>query len=165
MAFDFLLNENSDLVIQNKDIALTDSPRDLLKQKILITFRTMTGEWYLNTRFGAYDKNIFLNKAVTKDGIDAYLISILLGFDEVEDIIFFTSTVDNVNRAYSCNFAVRSIAGNGTFSVNILPPGTEATYPESGLGLTGVCSTTDSESANEFYELMNIRIPTEIPWD
>lgn len=165
MAIDFLLGDNNDIVFRDKDFTTTNSPKDILKQKIYIIFQTFVGEWFLNTQFGGYNKDVFLNKQITKDGVDAYFTSILLSIPEVDEILFFNSSFTGSNRTYSCNFAVKSIAGTGTFTVNLLPPSSEVAYPPSNTSLVGACAVVDTASVNEFYELMNIRIPLEIPWD
>lgn len=163
--YDLRLDNDSDIIVQDQDLALTRTAQDLLKQKIYVIFRTFAGEWYLNTQFGGYNKDVFLNKSLGKSGVDAYFISILNSLEEVEEVVTFSSEFAGTERLYTCRFDVRTTSGTGRFDINILPPGTELSYPSSGIGLDTICSTVDASSVNDFYELMNIRIPTEIPWD
>lgn len=123
MSYDLLLDPNSnDLVLNKGKFYATSTIRELLRQRIHITFRTLVGEWFLNTSFGLYDKDVFLNKSVTKVQVDAYIIDKLNQFPEVLSVKSFEGSFDNFSRVYSCVFVVTTQDGTGVFSVNLAPP-------------------------------------------
>ena len=166
MSYDLLLDSNSeDLVISKGKMYMTSTIRELLRQRINITFRTLVGEWFLNTSFGLYDKDIFLNKTVTKEQIDAYIVDKLNGFPEVRDVQSFEGSFDGFTRVYSCVFVVTTEDGTGVYRVNLTPPGVEVGYPDPKEDLeTLSCEIPTIEGSNAFYEMMNFDLPTTIAW-
>lgn len=166
MSYDLKLDsEGRDLVFTKGKFYTTSTVREVLRQRIYITFRTMVGEWFLNTDFGLYDKDLFLNKRVSKPQVDAYVINKLNQFPEVQNIEFFESSYDYQTRTYSTTFVVRANGETGVFKINLIPPGTEINYPDPKEDLeTLACEIPNIETTNAFYEMMNFDLPTTIAW-
>jgi hypothetical protein len=166
MAYDLLLDSDSrDLVISKGKMGMTSTVRELLRQRINITFRTLVGEWFLNTQFGLYDKDVFLNKQVTKTQVDAYIVDKLNQFPEVLRLKSFEGSFDGFTRTYSCTFVILTEDGNGVFRVNLTPPGVEVSYPDPKNDLEALtCEIPDVDNTNAYYEMMNFDLPTTIAW-
>lgn len=164
--FDLLLKDG-DIVLNNKrDFSLTSSLKDLLKQRMEITFRAFTGEWFLNPSWGAFNKDLFFNKKVTKEILDSYYRDIILNFPEVLSINFFESVYEKGTRIYSFTFSVDTLEETFGYKINIIPPGVEVNYPyfPTELEAIGCVSGVDAETQNLLYELLNIELPSNIPW-
>lgn len=161
-----LADATNDIYLVDKDLVLTSSIGELLRQRLLVTFRTFVGEWYLDTSFGAYDVQFFTNKGITKEIADAYFLDIILSYEEVDEVLSFTSSFNKTTRAYSLIFNVRTIEGDGTFEINFTQADALIQYPESpSIAEVTTCDFIDTEDANNFYILLNIDIPLTIPWD
>lgn len=166
MAYDFALDsDGQDLPIVDGKFSFTETVRQLLRQRILITFRTFKGEWFKNINFGVYDKNLFLNKSTTKGQIDAYLISIISDFPEVDNLKFFESSFDNSTRTLSVTFVVVAAGEQGTFRIDLTPPDVEINYPDptQALVIDG-CEIPIIAQTNEYYEFINIDLATTSSW-
>lgn len=160
-----LADATNDIYLGDKDLVLTSGVGELLRQRLLVTFRTFVGEWYLDTGFGAYDIRFFTNKGITKAIADAYFLDIILGYEEVEEVLSFTSTFDKITRAYSLIFNVRTIEGDGTFEINFTQADAVIQYPESpSITEVTTCDFVTVDEANNFYILLNVDIPVTIPW-
>jgi len=167
MAYDFALDsDGGDLVISKGKFGFTQTVREVLRQRMYITFRTFKGEWFLNTNFGSYDKELFLNKSVTKEVIDSYFISIINGFPEVQSLRYFEATYDPFNRTYSMTFAVVADGTTGVFRIDLTPPGIEVAYPDpSGVfDIENQCDFPDIDQTNAYYEYLNITLATDQRW-
>ncbi len=167
MSYDFLMDpDGQDLVYSAGKMGYTQSIRELLRNKLYISFRAFKGEYFYNTDFGIYDKNIFLNKTVTKNQVDAYLISEINSFEEVDELRSFQSEYDPANRIYSLTFVVRTITEeNGIFTINMLPPGEQIKYPDPQDRIeAALCEVPTVENSNAFYELLNFELPTDLYW-
>lgn len=157
---------DNDIVIVDKDLVLTSSVGELLRQRLLITFRTLVGEWFLNTEFGAYNIDLFTNKGITQSRADSYFINIINQYEEVEEILSFTSEFDKIKREYCLIFNVKTAEGDGVFEINFNQADSLIEYPEATpLAEITSCSFTEADQVNAFYVLLNIDIPTTIPWD
>lgn len=166
MSYDFKMDsEARDLVFTKGKFYTTSTVREVLRQRIYITFRTMVGEWYLNTAFGLYDKDLFLNKRVSKTQVDAYVINKLNQFPEVDSIEHFEGDYDYYTRTYSATFVVKADGETGVFKINLVPPGVEVNYPDPKEDLETLrCEIPDVDRTNAFYEMMNFDLPTTIAW-
>lgn len=166
MSYDLKLDSDTkDLVLSKGKFYTTSTVREILRQRIYITFRTMVGEWFLNTSFGLYDKDLFLNKRVTKVQVDAYVINQLNQFPEVDNIEFFEGSYDYNTRTYSATFVVKANGENGVFKISLAPPGVETSYPDpKDAQETLSCEIPTILNTNAFYEMMNFDLPTDIAW-
>lgn len=166
MSYDLKLDSNAkDLVLSKGKFYITSTVREVLRQRIYITFRTMVGEWFLNTSFGLYDKELFLNKRVSKNQIDAYVINKLNQFPEVENIDYFEGSYDGFTRTYSATFVLKANGETGVFTINLVPPGTEVSYPDPNDALNVLsCEIPGIDNTNAYYEMMNFDLPTDIAW-
>lgn len=166
MAIDLkLADATNDIYLVDKDLVLTSSVAELLRQRLLVTFRTFVGEWYLDTGFGAYNIEFFTNKGITKEIADAYFLDIILEYEEVEEVLSFSSTFDKATRAYSLIFNVRTIEGDGTFEINFTQADALIQYPEpTDIAEVALCDFVTADTTNDFYILLNIDIPLTIPW-
>jgi len=167
MAYDLLLYpEGQDLALSKGKFAVTHTVKELLRQRMYITFRTFKGEWFLNNNFGSYDRELFLNKKVTKDAIDSYFISIINGFPEVDQLRSFEGRYDAATRVYSMTFVVRAEDETGVYKIDLTPPGVEVDYPNpSGiLDIEAECDFPDVDFTNAYYEYLNITLATDKRW-
>lgn len=163
---DLRLTNNDITLTRGGDFALTQSMKELLKQRMIITFQAFTGEWFLNPEFGAFNRNILFNKLATKDLLDSYYKRQIINFPEVTGITSFTSFFDTRNRVYSFQFQVSTIEETAGFRINLIPPDVEVSYPyfPTELQAIGCTSGVDAETQNALYELINIDLPSTIPW-
>lgn len=163
MAVDLLLDRNTnDLVISTTtgDLVRTDSKKSLLRQRISITFQTFVGEWFLNTTFGLIDRTIFFTKPVTKDQLDAFIISKLNAFEEVLEILNFSSEFNKSNRQYDVRFTVRTDEGNVNLFVAVTPSGQAIAYPSNATQLSSVeCELPTIANSSAYYELIHLTWP------
>lgn len=89
-----------DIKIEDGKIATSTDSVESLSQRLKITLDAWEGEWILNTAFGIpYRQNIFVAGA-TKQSVDAIFLRELLAFDEITEIVEFTSTFNKVTRDY-----------------------------------------------------------------
>jgi hypothetical protein len=159
--------EGQDIVIgRSGDLLLTQSLKELLKQRMEITFRAFTGEWYLNPAWGGFNRDILYNKQATKDILDAFYRDIIISFPEVVSIPEFISFYSSVDRVYSFQFQVETVEETAGFRINLVPPGVEIAYPyfPTELEAIGCTAGVDAATQNRFYELLNIDLPVNIPW-
>lgn len=167
MAYDLALDsDGKDLVLSKGKFRMTQTPRELLKQKMLITFRTFKGEWFLNTQFGAYDKSLFLDKQITKDVLDSYFISIINSFAEVDVLRDFIGTYNVATRVYSMEFVVTVGEQTGVYRIDLTPPDVEIAYPDP-TGIFDIeyqCNVPDVDQTNAYYEYLNITLATTGRW-
>lgn len=166
MAYDFLLDEDAkDLVISKGKFGFTQSVRQTLRQRMYITFRTIKGEWFLNTAFGAYDKEAFTNKELTKNALDSYFVSIINTFPEVLLLKSFEATYDPATRTYGMVFVVDTDGGTGVFRIDLTPPDVEVAYPDpSSIFDLDACEVPDVDTTNTYYEYLNITLATDKMW-
>ena len=166
MAYDFALDDNAeDLVLSKGKFSMTQSVRQSLRQRMYITFRTFKGEWFLNTNFGAYDPELFLNKGVTKEVLDSYFITLINSFPEVQALQFFEGSYDPATRVYSMTFVVTADDQTGTYRIDLTPPGIEVAYPDpSGIFDIVQCEIPDIQQTNEYYEYLNITLASTGSW-
>lgn len=163
MAIDLLLSKDTnDLVISTPlgDVTKTSSKKELLRQKISITFQTFVGEWYLNTTFGLIDRSVFFSKPITKAELDAFIVVKLNAFTEVLEIKSFSSTFDTANRQYSVTFTVRTDEGNVNLFVAVTPAGQEIEYPTNATELSATsCELPTVDNSNTYYEMIHLFWP------
>jgi len=167
MSYDLALDsDGSDLVLTKGKFRTTQTVRELLRQRMFITFRTFKGEWFLDTTFGAYDTSVFLNKQVTKDSLDAYFISIINTFPEVDVLRSFEAEYDTGTRVYSMTFVVTAQGETGVYKIDLTPPGVEVAYPDpSGVfDINYQCDVPDVDQTNAYYEYLNITLATDKRW-
>lgn len=168
MAYDLALDlDSNDLSFSKGKFSFTSSVRELLKQRMFITFRTFTGEWFLNTEFGAYNLELFSSKNFTKDTLDSYFITIINSFSEVISLKSFEAEYDGYTRVYSMTFVVVTSDGStGTYKIDLTPPGVEVAYPDPSdiLDLDDACEVPDIDQTNAYYEYLNITLATDERW-
>lgn len=167
MAYDLALDsDGNDLTISRGRFGVTQTIRELLRQRMYITFRTFRGEWFLNTQFGAYDNNLFGSKSLTKDALDSYFVSIINNFPEVNLLESFEATYDVAKRIYGMTFVVRTDEGTGVYKIDLLPPDVEVAYPDpTGIfDLNYECDFPDIDQTNAYYEYLNITLATDKRW-
>lgn len=166
MAYDLLLNDNKDLIIESGDLVTTTSNAQLLKQRMEITFHTLVGEWYLNINYGTYDIGLFTSKSLTKPQMDAYFINLIKSFDEVESLMEYQGVFDAANREYSLQFRVRAEDTVVPIAISLTPPGVDTVYQDTDYKFPPKgCDIPETLSTNRFYELIHIDIPTTLSWD
>lgn len=166
MSTDFLIdNITGDLVIEDGDFQMTSSKPQFLQQRMTITFRTFTGEWFWNTTFGAISRDIVLRAGASQAEIDGWFLAIINGFPEVNSVLSFMSLQNSQSGLYDLTFTVATDEGNVAVYIRSGRPDVEITYPtpaEFPIDLTD-CGVS-IEDADRFYKLINIDIPVDIPW-
>lgn len=154
-----------DLAIEDGDFKTTSSKKEFLRQRMQITFNTYVGEWFLNTSFGGINKAILFRKGATKEEIDAWFISVIRSFDEVEQIYRFDSEI-NTDRSYTLNFSVKTSEDIYPFYITALRPDVEVLYPEPSVNdptALSCISDVTTEMADAFYKFIHITSPDELP--
>lgn len=166
MSIDLLLDEvTNDLVIEDGDLQTTSSKAEFLRQRMSITFKTFTGEWFWNIFFGAISKDIVFRKGATQPEVDGWFISIINSFPEVINLTNFQSSQDPATRSYNLTFTVTTDEGDVLVFIRSNRPDVEITYPTvSDLPVDFDDCGVSLEDANRFYKLINIDIPLDIPW-
>ena len=166
MAYDFALDSNAeDLVLSKGKFGFTQTVREVLRQRMYITFRTFKGEWFLNTQFGAYDTELFLNKTLTKDALDSYFVALINSFPEVDLLRFFEADYNPATRVYGMTFVVTARGETGTFRVDLTPPDVEIAYPDPTNVFDIVqCEIPYINQTNTWYEYVNITLATDGSW-
>lgn len=167
MAFDLALdNDGKDIVLEKGKIATTSSVKQLLKQRMYITFRTLRGEWFRNVNFGAYNRELFFNGNATESSINAFFITLINSFPEVETLKIFEGEFLRETRSYRITFAVDTIEGTqGNYTVDLVPPGIEVPYPDPTNVLSqDACEVPEISTANQYYEYLNITMATDERW-
>tara|TARA_Y100000593_G_scaffold94032_1_gene191196 strand:- start:13458 stop:13964 length:507 start_codon:yes stop_codon:yes gene_type:complete len=167
MAYDLALDtDGKDLSLSKGKFKTTQTVRELLRQRMYITFRAFKGEWFLNTQFGAYDTQLFLDKQVTKDILDSYFIALINSFPEVDVLRDFEGTYDVSTRTYSMTFVVTAQGQTGVYKIDLTPPGVEVAYPDpsSVFDINYECDFPDIDQTNAYYEYLNITLATDKRW-
>lgn len=100
--------ETHDLKLESGDFKLTLTESESLQQRLKIKLLTFQGEFYLNTQLGVPWFQRIFTKQISKETVDSILKVQIVSEPEVESLINFSSTIDNLNRVYSLNFTVRS---------------------------------------------------------
>ena len=107
---DLLLDMDSgDLLFANGECLTTQDYVQAVQQRLFITLRTFTGEWYLNTDHGVPYFQSILGTKNSKEAIDLIFQQKILGERGVQAITEFSSSI-NANRIYTLNFKV-TVAG------------------------------------------------------
>ena len=167
MSIDLLLDEvTNDLVLRDSNFQLTSSKPQFLRQRMSITFKTFTEEWFWNLDFGAINKNIIFRKGVSKAEVDGWFLSIIHNFPEVISVTQLESSQDAVTRMYNLTFTVLTDEGEVAVFMRSGRPDLEITYPTpSDLPVDFSDCGVSIADANRLYKLINIDIPVNIPWD
>lgn len=97
-----------DILIEDNDFVLTQVESESLKQRLIVKLYTWFGEWFLNVNEGTPWRQSILGKNRSKQTIDSILIERITSEPEVEQLVSFTSSIDNQYRIYSMNFVVKS---------------------------------------------------------
>ena len=167
MAYDLALDtEGKDLVLNSGKFSMTSSVKQLLRQRMYMTFRTLRGEWFRNPDFGGYNREIFFDSNATENSINAFYLSLLNSFPEVARVKSFDGEFLRRDRVYRLTFVVDTVDGQqGAYAINLIPPGVEIPYPDP----TNVLSQDDCEvptidNANTYYEYLNITLATTERW-
>ena len=110
---DLLLIENTNnLILQNKDLQLTNNDVDYTVQKCIIILKVFKGEWYLNINIGIpYFENIFI-KNPNIGLIEDIFKTIILSIETIEELIDFNLTYNNTIRKLSLDFQAKLIDGS-----------------------------------------------------
>lgn len=116
---DLLLSDDHDFVFEDGDFKVTQTIPETLEQRLKIRLLTYRDEWYLDTTTGVPYYESILGKNRAKETIDLIFKSEILSEDAVEELLEFTSTVDDHYRIYSIHFKVRSKGGKEIVPVSL----------------------------------------------
>ena len=108
-----------DLVFVNGSCPTTGDKVDVVIQRLYIRLRTYFGEWFINVGYGVPYLERILGHKTKKSNIDMIMQEQILAESGVAQILSFSSTMDNPNRIYSCNFRVKTEDGeeSGSFTL------------------------------------------------
>lgn len=121
---DLLLHRNPDsptgydMAFENGSCPTTTDVVDVVSQRLYIRLKTFLGEWFLNVGYGVPYERI-LGQKVRKSVVDMILQEQILMEQGVNRIEFFSSSLDNPTRVYSCNFKVRVDTGEVSSMISI----------------------------------------------
>ena len=101
-----ILLDKTGCSFSNGDFALVRNPKDEVSQRLFVRFRTTKGKWFLDTVMGIDWFGKVFGKRKNKIQVDALIQQELKKEPLVLSVDSFTSKV--VDRAYSCNFIVRT---------------------------------------------------------
>lgn len=162
-SFDLALNKNNDLDISSGDFIFTSDDIYTFRQRLSIFLQTWVDEWFWNVSFGIPYRQTIMRKGTTKEEIDAVFIAAINSYDEVNSIISFTGVVDKQARTYSLSFYVDTDFGKQRIYIAI---GKKKSESLTSITTEETCiyGTIGNESSSDFYRLLNIALPTEIPW-
>lgn len=111
MAVDWEIGNDGDLTLASGDFVFVDESYRVA-QAIETTLRTLQGEWFLNTAFGVpYFQSILGQKMISIDIYDALIRAAVVGVDDVNRILEFSSSFDHAQRVYSVTFKADTIFG------------------------------------------------------
>lgn len=116
---DLKLGSNKDLLFVNGQCPVTQDRAEVVAQKLLIRFRTFRGEWFLNVLYGPPYLERILGHKVKKSVVDAIIHEEIRKERGVSEITYFSSSLDQANRKYQCQFRVRADNGQETETITI----------------------------------------------
>lgn len=167
-----ILTDNT--VGSNHDIILSDTGewtfcstlQELVTQKIQLRLNCWLGEWSYNEDFGTPYKTKIFVAGLTKEEVDAEIITVINEIDEIDYITGLESSLDRYNRIYTIDYLSVYVADQSIEIPTIAVGNSGATneYPEpySFEDFTICSDTDDSDDAysttNEYYYLVNYRM-------
>lgn len=107
---DIKLNEDGDIAFSNGDATVTSVGAEDLAQRLLIRLRTFQGEWFMDNTLGVDWWNRVFGKNRSKVAVDAIIQTEIMKEPDVVQITSFKSQI-SPDKAYSCDFSVRTYAG------------------------------------------------------
>ena len=108
---DIKLDTDDDLLIENGLLFLHDKEDELTKQKVAVVLRTYRGEWFVDFSVGVpYFQEILVGKG-NKDLADVIIRSAIQETEGVQDLISFSSTLNNLGE-YRVSFKATTTNGD-----------------------------------------------------
>jgi hypothetical protein len=107
-----------DILIENSDFQMV-SEGDWLVQSVKIKMLFFLGEWFLDTTYGLDHFGLVLIKGPDLNLIDNMIKIALLEYDEIIEILEYTSSFDKVNRKLTVDFRVSTVFGELSDTVSI----------------------------------------------
>ncbi len=102
--------DNRDLDLSSGNLILVTGILEV-RQKIITRLRFFLGEWFLDTRLGfPYFERVLGVKATLVEAEQLFR-QVILSTPGVIEVLSFTTSFDNVSRAYSLGFKARSTDG------------------------------------------------------
>lgn len=101
------MNPDNTLYFKNGQLTLTDGRQDSLRQRLEIRLTTHKRTWFLNIDYGIDWFRDVLSDGVSKLTVDALLQANILLEEQVQKIIYFSSSIDPITGIYSCQFSVK----------------------------------------------------------
>lgn len=100
----------NDLAIENSDLQVVKD-LDWLVQSVKVKFQTFKGEWFLNTTVGLDYFGLVFIKGPNLNLIDNMHKFGLLEYDEITEILSFSSSLNKQVRELTVEFIADSIFG------------------------------------------------------
>lgn len=116
---DILLDENHDIFFDGKDISLTTSKDESLRQRLRIKLLTFLGEWFLDPSIGIDYYGSVFGKNRSKEAIDSIFQKAILEEESVKAISSFSSHIDKTSRVYTLKFEVVSDTSGEPIPINL----------------------------------------------
>jgi hypothetical protein len=88
---------NGSFVLSDGDAVIVTG-RDALKQRLLIKFRTVLGEWFRDPTEGTDYKNAILGKPFSRSSIDREIRRVMVQMGDIQSILSITAIEDLVNQ-------------------------------------------------------------------
>jgi hypothetical protein len=107
-----------DLIIENSDLQLVDE-REWLLQSVKIKFLFFLGEWFLDTTAGLDHFGLVLVKDPDLNLIDNMFKIALIEYDEIIEILDYSSSLDTVTRELTVSFSCSTTYGEISDTVTI----------------------------------------------
>lgn len=135
--YDLLLDDYGDIVIEEGDLKFVVDKKLALKQRMNILFRAFTTEWWWKQSWGGLNKQLLFTKGVKQNIIDAWFITKINEFEEVEQILSFSSSINTSERSYTLTFVVLvdDDSIELTLDAGYIPARSELIYPSEEIYL------------------------------
>ncbi|MNF38537.1 hypothetical protein D3C85_736020 [compost metagenome] len=101
-----------DVVYVNGASLVTQSPQDIVAQRLKIKLQTFLGEWFLDLEIGIPYFQQILTKVRSKSVVDTIFQAAILEDEGVIEMISYTSTLDSATRGFDLSFVVRVASGD-----------------------------------------------------
>lgn len=106
---DIALDASGDLIILEGQIPLLGTTQEFVEQRIQISLRTISGDWFKDINFGIPRELLFAKG--TEGMLNAAIIDIINETPGIQKITEFDSSVDVRTRIYTASFTAITDSG------------------------------------------------------
>ena len=108
-----------DLVFVNGECPTTGDEVDRVIQRLYIRLKTLLSEWYLDVDYGIPYLQRILGHKTLKSTVDMILQGEILDETGVQQVLEFSSSLNNLTRQYECSFKVVVQSGATSQTITI----------------------------------------------